>query len=322
MTTLDKHIDDNAQINPAKLLGGGLGIGFGPPTFNDVLYVDSNATSADDSEGAGKHPTKKPFATVAYAVTQAPANTIIRVMPGHTEALVAAHEWDFAAAGIWVQGLGWGSKRPTFTFGTSTAAQVLIDQASTVLQNLLFINEIDALAAGISLAATDCRLLGIEYREDGAYEAVNVITATNAADRCLIDDITIIGEGTGDNAVAAINLASPDHFTIRNFYIHTAGSVACIDAVTACTHLMIDGAAGSFIWAEENVAIKDVTGNSTGWIKGPIAIRLATNGANIDEAIVPGKTQVYQTGGNLIGIVNAQGESELMWPGTPSTDDA
>jgi len=305
----------------SKLQGHGQAFGTGPPTLKDILYVDAHADGAQDLAGWGDDPFKRPFATVAFAVTQASYDTLVRVMPGHTEVINSANEWDFANVGIWVQGMGWGARRPTFTFATSTLAQVLLDKPSSTLENLLFKSTIDALVIGIRNTAADCKILNCEYREETTAEAIAALSIEG--DRTLVDGIKIRGEGSSDQASALITIKSCDGAILRNFDLKGGGAGGVLRTIAvAPTNLKIDGGRGSYIWTMvDDLAIKCVAATK-GSINGPIRIRLHTDAANLDECIVPTDMQVYQEAANHIGVVNADGESEWNWPGTISLDEA
>jgi hypothetical protein len=291
-------------------------------TLNEVRYVNVNAPGAANQPSAGKHPDRGCFASLAYAVTQVPADTLIRVIEGHTEDIETAHAWDFAAAGIWVQGRGWKGTRPTFTFKTSVDAQVKLDQSSCVLENLLFVNEIDALVNPILLDAEDCALFGVEIREDTAVEAIDYVVVNTAAHRCEITDLKIKGEGSGDNGESGINVLAATEVLIKNPYISGGFGTAAIENETACTEILVVGGPESVLWNKSADVAYTMAANATGSIKGPTGVRLATNTNNITEALVPGKCQVFDTGAHFIGFVNADGEADMQWNGDRTTDAA
>lgn len=160
------------SVDLSKLSGNALAMMMGlPPTIKDLWWVDHTAPGRGDRQGKGTHP-RTPFDTVAYAVAHcqkagtALTDIGIIVLPGHTETIIAANGWDFAAAGIYVKGLGWGSRRPTITLGTSTAAQVLLDQDASVIDNMIFVNDIASTVAMIAVSGDDCRILNNRIQMD------------------------------------------------------------------------------------------------------------------------------------------------------------
>lgn len=338
MPIMAKNIDDNAGIRPGQLQGHGQAMANLPLTLKDVRYVDSTRSGAVDTPNFGKHHDKNPWATLKYALTQADANTLIRVMPGHTESISVAPTtidtgdpttYMFANVGVWVQGMGWGAQRPTITFDTVVGAGLRLDRASCVLQNLLLLSGIDDLTKPVEMYAADGTLLDMEWRDASAMETVDVIWIVSGGTRCVIDGIIVRGNSGGNSGQSAIHIDGADDIIVTNFDLFGDYQTGVIENVgDECLRCRILGGNGRFIggtgsriWtdAPEDLAIALDT-NATGYIEGPIGIRLKDNAANIDQAIVPGKCQVYNTTGKVIGIVNADGESELQWPGTPSTD--
>lgn len=185
-----------------------------------AFYVGNHATREDDEKGASDSSNRgiynEPFSTVDYAIGQCKANNVntIFVRPGYTESITAAAGWAMDVAGIQIIGLGAGSKRPTVTFTTSTAASVLPTAANCRISNFLFLNDIDAQAHMIdigtaSLSATDLTIDNCEFREGTAKNPLAFITA-DAADGCA-DRLRVINcrfyAPTAGASDAAIQLA-------------------------------------------------------------------------------------------------------------------
>ncbi|MHC4403764.1 MAG: hypothetical protein ACYTG0_29250 [Planctomycetota bacterium] len=306
------NIDPNAGIRPNQLQGGGMGLLNQPASLGTRYYVDSSHAASSDSV-PGTDPTV-PWDTLAYGVTQAASGDVIIVGSGHTETLAGADALPFAAAGVYVFGCGWGGIRPTFTFATSTAAQILLDTASTVLRNLLFINTIDDIVMPIKIDAADCALLDIEYREDSGDEGIDIIGSTANADRLLIDGIKIIGDTGGNSGQSAINIVGGTDVTVRNFNIYGDFQTGNIENVTtAAVRLTIEK---GLLWcvAPEDIAI-GCKAETTGTINGPIKIKLADHAANFTGALVGAAMQFF---GDFL-ICNLVGEQGGPWDGTTST---
>jgi|GEM_PF-2753526 len=307
-----------AGIAPHKVLGLGTPL---PPTFNPPRYVDSTATAAKDAAGFGKE-ISRPYATIAFAVTDCPADTALVVLPGHTESVSAADAWKFKNSGVWVMGLGWGARRPTITFGTSTAAQIKLSKASTVLQNLLFVNSLDALVLPLLIGADDCAMLDFEYRENLGVQAVTTINISVGIDRCLLENFKILGDTAAPATSGIVVQQSNKDCVIRDFWIEGNYTDGCIDNNNVgVQRLMIIGGKGSYARnSNSNDQIINLSATATGFIAGPMALRLADNAANITESIVGAAMQIYASGAFEIGVVNADGEAALQWNGVKSTD--
>ena len=111
--------------------GGAFSIIDMPNHPGNIWWVGSGEALAAEAAGNGINRTA-PFSTLAYAFSSdvlASGDTVY-VLPGHTETIIAAGGIAADIAGVKVIGLGEGSKRPTFSFTTDTAASIAISAAS------------------------------------------------------------------------------------------------------------------------------------------------------------------------------------------------
>lgn len=155
------------------------------------FFVDSGASGASDTAGAGKNP-DVPFATIDYAVGQCTANNgdIIYVMPGHAETVSAAGGLDLDVAGISVVGLGSGTDQPTVTLDTIASADVDIDAANVTVENIHFIAGVADVVAAIDVNATDFTARGCRFTEGTDLNFLICIqdAAAAASDRMTIEN--------------------------------------------------------------------------------------------------------------------------------------
>jgi hypothetical protein len=135
----------------------------------NIWFVDSGNTAASDSAGYGQNP-DKPFATVDYAVGKCTANNgdVIYVMPGHAETVSAGGGLDLDVAGISVIGLGRGTDQPTVTLGTANTADVDIDAANILVENIHFVANFADIVAMVDVNATDFTLRNCRFSQAGA----------------------------------------------------------------------------------------------------------------------------------------------------------
>jgi hypothetical protein len=132
-----------------------VGAGTIPASMGKYYFVNSRT----GSNGNNGLTITNPFATLAYAVSVAPAYSTIVVGEGHTESITAAAGIDFNRTNITVVGLGTGGARPTLTWSTATTADMDIDAANISISNFnLDFTGIDAVAAAIDVNATDFTL--------------------------------------------------------------------------------------------------------------------------------------------------------------------
>lgn len=183
-------------------------------TTGNVFFVDSGSANASDATSHGKDPLR-PFATWDYAIGRCTANNgdVIFLMPGHDENPIV--DIDMDVAGVRVIGLGWGSSRPTITFGL-LGASVDMSAASCVIENIRF--DLGTVAAtvtnAIRITADSCEVHNCETVAHATSQFTNHLTATDA------QFVKIIG------------------CTFKS--IATAGSTSGI-VVDGCDDLVIDG---------------------------------------------------------------------------------
>lgn len=255
-----------------------------------VFWVDSN-------NGSNGNPGtfSQPFSTIDYAVGKCTANRgdIIFAKPGHVETVSSAGALDLDVAGIAVVGLGTGSARCTIDFTTATTADVDVDAANISLVNILFTGSVDAVVAGLDVNAADFSLVNCEYR-DVTGQIVDFLLTDANADRLYVDGFTFqgtmtAGSGSGETN-SAIVLVGCDRPVITNSHFIGRFAIACIECRTTavvmariynCHFTNFDNrAAGT-----GGVAIEDVVTGSTGYVGPNLYIAIASNAANITEAV-------------------------------------
>ena len=284
-----------------------------------LWFVNSASTTGADAAGYGHNP-DAPFLTLDYAIAYCTAGDVIYCMPGHAENLAADSTVDVDVAGLKIVGLGWGASRPTFTC-TAAAGDFKLAAASTVIENLLFLNDVDNSTGLLEVSAADCKILNCEFREaDAAKFADVLILTTAAADRLEIADLTIIGNAA-DGAVSAIELVGADHAWIHDFYIKGNFDTGAIQMLTtACLCIRIhDGT----IWQLDDTAgaagvqmILDTPTGSSGIIGPNLYLVGIVDAANITEAITGATFNVMEP----VWVNNAVAEKAMAINWTASTD--
>ncbi|MEY2595078.1 MAG: hypothetical protein RI965_350 [Bacteroidota bacterium] len=98
------------------------------------------------------------FADVDSAIGACTANAgdVIFVMPGHTETISAASGITCDVAGVSIIGLGNGSDKPVFTFGTSNAASVVVSADNVKILNIRGLAAIDGLTKPFDVTGDQC----------------------------------------------------------------------------------------------------------------------------------------------------------------------
>lgn len=162
----------------------GLPIIGGPqlPTSTGKYIFVSSTTGSDGNQGRSAG---LALATIAGAQTMADTvkGDVIVLMPGHTETFTAAAALTLSKSGIYIVGLGTGALRPTLTFSTSTAAQIIVSGANTTFDNIYFdFTGIDAIVAAISVTGADVAFYNCEFLTNSGTTGVvkGILTAATA----------------------------------------------------------------------------------------------------------------------------------------------
>ncbi len=161
-----------------------------------VFWVGNSTVLGDGQGVAGSNGNKgtfqSPYATIAYAISQAVASRgdIIFVKPGHAEAVSAAGGLILSTAGIAIVGLGTGALRPTITLDTANTATITVTANNVTVTNILFKANFLNIATCFDIAnaqvATDFCVEGCEFRDNSVIlnfvACVKVGTTANIAD--------------------------------------------------------------------------------------------------------------------------------------------
>lgn len=177
------------------------------PSGTGTTFFVSSSTGVDDT--AHGRSTATPFATVAYAVSQCTddANDVIKCLAGHAETIDAAADIAMSKRGVTVMGLGQGSKRPTFTWATDTAATITMTAANCRFTNCIFDMSLpSALVSGIVISAASCKIDQCLFKIGTAgtgTRPLQAILTTAAADNLEISDNKFIEPTATPTTVSA-----------------------------------------------------------------------------------------------------------------------
>jgi len=296
----------------------------------DVFFVDSGKTTTGGiTSGFGSSP-DRPFLTLDSAIANCAENNgdHIFVLPGHAETIIADSGVDIDKAGITIIGLGRGAARPTFTFQGNVAADFKLAAASTVIKNLLFLNNLDNTTGIVEVSAPDCQILGCEFREaDIAAFADVMLLTTAAADRLTIKDLVMIGNA-GDGAVSGVSLVGADDLVMENIRIYGDYTSACIHLHTTASlrgeykdlYLFNEDATAG---ADAIRAMWDEITGSTGTLRGDIQAQLGLDAANTTGAITCASMMYFGKPCSVgPAVVNAVKESPVANDYFPASTDA
>lgn len=209
----------------------------GNPTIEDSslttgsrFFVHSSGTNSTAISTQGTNQ-DEPFATLDYAIGQCTANKNdwIYIMPGHAETLSGAAAIAADVAGITILGLGNGTNRPTFTFG-STDCTIAVTAANVTFKNIRVTCGIDEVVKLFNITGTDCTLDGVDYSETTTFQAIQFLLTTAAADRICVKNCYHY-QGTAPAANSKwLELVGVDDCRILGncFHLTLANNAACV----------------------------------------------------------------------------------------------
>jgi hypothetical protein len=247
----------------------------------NVWFVDSGAAGAANSAGAGQNP-DVPFATLAYAFSSDSVTNgdVVYVMPGHTEAIASATALVMDIAGVKVVGLGWGTKRPTFTITTAAASTWNVTAASCWIENVLIVSNFLNIAAAITVGADadGLTLKNVEMRDTSVILGALIQVSVAAG----VTDITI--DGFKHQAIAG-GLTAPatnvilcagaaDRFALTNSRIYAFTSAAAVGlSAAASADITIDNV--DLLQADTSAGLGIACHNSTtGFVDDVVTVNL------------------------------------------------
>ena len=150
---------------------------------NSTVQLTNQRAGSDGNDGSFN----APFATLDYAIGRCTANRgdVIFIKPGHAESIASGTQLNFDVAGVAIIGLGFGTKRPTFTFTTANTATIPVSADNMSIQNCVFVGNFLSIAAAFTVAAASNFLLENNSFTDtsailGFLSAVKTTVSTNS----------------------------------------------------------------------------------------------------------------------------------------------
>jgi hypothetical protein len=199
-----------------------------------VFFVDSaDAHASDVDDGVHGFSWEYPYATLGYAVAQGTTNKGDRVLvaPTHAETLDTATDLVFSVAGVWVQGVGEGERRPTLTINGADATVINMDLDDCVLENVRIINgDAGAVTKMLVVTGDDCAIRRCYLSQTSDYNSTDVVVigaADGDADRCVIEECEFYFPQAGQAHAIKLNKDMVG-VTIRNNTIYGDFSTAVI----------------------------------------------------------------------------------------------
>tara|TARA_B110000503_G_scaffold113785_1_gene170878 strand:+ start:80 stop:997 length:918 start_codon:yes stop_codon:yes gene_type:complete len=221
-------------VNKLGLVTNGMGGGKNFVVGKSALAYSSMYRQLFNPDADG---TVRYFATITAALgaCTAAGNDTIYVLPGHTEDIIGAAGITASVSGVSIVGLGTGRLRPTLTWKTSTAAQIVVSGANTTWQNFVFdLTGISAVIAAFSVTAADVSFLDNEFIISTGTNApvLGILTAATAA-RLKVLRNKFIGPATStDTCTACIQHEVGEDYEINDNYFTGKLTQAVLNATT------------------------------------------------------------------------------------------
>lgn len=270
----DFQIADDAGIQTSKLEHRGLDLAYARTPRRKIYYVDSAAALASNQPYMGRTEAH-PWATLAYAVTQAAQDSLIIVCERHAETISTATAWVWANKGVTIAGRGTGpNNMPAITMGTLATAYIILNKTDLTFDFIKFICNVDGLVAMIDAGASangatirNC-FFDMDQNSTQVLTGINVAAANVTIENCEFecrsvgansaillgaakDNVRILRNRiTGDFADAGIQ--NPTGTVLTNLHIegnsvtNTQAGDHAIQLVSACTGDIV----GNRLWAD------------------------------------------------------------------------
>lgn len=185
-----------------------------------VYWVD-NTNGLDGNPGTYQLPLK----TTQRAITLSSADDIIMLKPGHAETIADAATLVLSGSSRTILGLGYGSRRPTFTF-TAAAANIPVTAANVILSNILFVANFADVASVFTATGTatptDFWIDNCEFRDTSSIlNFLSIVTGNataNSQDGLKVTSSRISSLGTTAATTAIKFLSNTDRITLLDNY--------------------------------------------------------------------------------------------------------
>lgn len=193
------------------------------PSTTGTYWFVSSVVGSDGNDGLSVTSPKATISAAAVASNSANGSNngdVIIVDTAHVENVNAAAYLTLSQSGIYLIGMGTGAQRPTLTWKTSTAAQIIVSGNNVVFDNFVFdFTGIDAVVAAFSVTGTDVAFVNSTFLTNSASNGVvlGILTAATAT-RFRVENCLFFGAQTnsGTTSTSHIQHESGADYIIRN----------------------------------------------------------------------------------------------------------
>lgn len=235
-----------------------------PAGIGSIFFVSSGGGGSTTSGGLSP---QSAFTTItaALAACTADVGDVIYLMPGHAEIISAAAGIAINKAGVSIIGLGRGTKQPKITFDTIISADLDVDAANVLIENVHFTANFADITAPIDVNATDCTIRGCRFSET----AVNMnaliwvlAASSTTSSRLTIEDCICIDKDAANTHFVSLPGTSDGDIIRRNTLIGDWGTAAIGAAGVITNCLIADNVISNA--ATDNDACINIAATATG----------------------------------------------------------
>ncbi len=167
--------------------------------------------------------------TLALAKCTANKGDVIWVGPGHAESFAAAAGIVINKAGVSIIGIGNGALQPTITLTTADTADIDVDAANVLIENIHFKSGFADIAACIDVNAINCTIRGCRFTEAANDQnfLICILGALAAASNGLVvEDCYCIQDDAANTHFVSLPGTSKGDVIRRNIIIGDFGTAA------------------------------------------------------------------------------------------------
>jgi hypothetical protein len=229
---------ENANITNLRVQNLDLRGSFSRDLMHDFFVDATNGSATNDGTTRERATT-----TIAKALDFCTASRgdIIWLMPGHAETISAAAGLALDVAGVSIIGVGNGALQPTITFDTANTADMDVDAANVLVENVHFRANFADIAAAIDVNADDFTMRGCRFSEVATNMNAKIWiqdAAATASDRITVEDCHCVALDAANTHF--INFAgTPDGCIIRGNTLIGDWGTMCIGGAGVVTNIVI-----------------------------------------------------------------------------------
>lgn len=159
---------------------------------------------------------------------------VVLLAPGHAETISGATSILFDIADVTIIGLGTGTSRVTFTYGTATTASIPVSADNITLIGVDIVADFADIVAPFTTGAKNFRLIGCEVKDSAVNKNFLYVFDTGTTDN-QSDGLSFIDSRWVTPDLATVSVAKVDgdlnRLTVRNSYVNLGVNASNVPAL-------------------------------------------------------------------------------------------